>query len=66
MMMMMMMMIITCMIPVVFYGNWGGVGYVKTQLNFTKFIMMTTCFGRRGSSSGHKITGKTICSVQTY
>jgi len=44
----------------------GKGGYVKTQLNFTKFIMMTTCFGRCGLSSGHKITGKTICSVQTY
>ena len=32
--------------------------HVKTQLNLTKFIVMTTCFGRCGPSSGHKITVK--------
>ena len=44
----------------------GRGGHVKTQLNFTQFIMMMTCFGCCGPSSGHKITGKTICNVQTY
>ena len=39
----------------------GRDGYVKTQPNFTKFIMLTTCFGRCGPSSGHKSTKKTIC-----
>jgi len=28
-------------------------GHVKTQLNFTKFIMMTIRFGRCWPSSGH-------------
>ena len=37
--------------------------YVKKQLNFTKFIMLTTCFGRCGPSSGHKSTRKTIYSL---
>ena len=33
----------------------GGVGYVKTQLSFILFIMLTTtCFGHCGPSSGHK------------
>ena len=31
-----------------------GVGYVKTQLSCVLFIMLTTCFGHCGPSSGHK------------
>jgi len=38
------------------YANQGGVGYVKTQTDFTKFITLTTCFGCCGPSSGHKST----------
>ena len=30
------------------------VRYVKTQLSCVLFIMLTTCFGHCGSSSGHK------------
>jgi hypothetical protein len=43
--------------------KWGRDGYVKTQMNFTKFIKLTTCFDSCGPSSGHKCTMKTICSV---
>ena len=38
----------------------------QNTTDFTKFITLTTCFGRSGPSSAHKSTRKTICSVQTY
>ena len=44
----------------------GRGGLRQNTTDFTKFITLTTCFGRCGPSSGHKSTGKIICSVQTY
>ena len=46
--------IFRCIIPVVLQAIREGVGYVKTQLYCTLFIMLTTCFGHCGPSSGHK------------
>jgi len=47
--------IIRCNIPVVLQAIREGVGYVKTELPCTLFIMLTTtCFGHWGPSSGHK------------
>jgi len=43
-----------------------SVGYVKTQLSFIPYIILTTtCFGHCGPSSGHKSVyrGKTIQSM---
>ena len=37
----------------------------QNTTDFTKFITLTTCFGRCGPSSGHKSTRKTITSVHT-
>ena len=43
-----------CIIPVVFYANWEGVGKSKHNCLCILFIRLTTCFGHRGPSSGHK------------
>ena len=46
--------IFRCIIPVVLEAITEGVGYVKTQLSCILLIMLTTCFGHYGPSSGHK------------
>jgi len=44
----------SCIMLVVLQAIREWVGYVATQLSCILFIMLTTCFGQFGLSSGHK------------
>jgi hypothetical protein len=51
--------ILKCITPVVFYANKEGVGMPNTTDFCILFIMLTTtCFGRCGPSSSHKIVSQ--------